>query len=261
MHILLVEDDNRVADALTGSLRRNGYEVWRAANAAEALAAPAADLVLLDLGLPDRDGIEVCRELRARGRVPVIAVTARGGEPDRVRGLRSGADDYVVKPFSAAELLARIEAVLRRSMPQRAEDDRLVTVDGLEIDLRRRTVTLDGQPVPLTRKEFDVLAVLVRADGAAVSRDRIIVEVWHTTYDGMSRTLDVHMANLRGKLGRAGGVVRTVRGVGYRLAAAYGTAPDAASASHPAPDATPETPPASQADHPPAASPPTAAEA
>lgn len=218
MRILLVEDDNRVADALAGSLRRHGYEVWRVANAADALAAPVVDLVLLDLGLPDRDGIEVCRELRARGGVPVIAVTARGSEPDRVRGLRSGADDYVVKPFGAAELLARIEAVLRRSMGWHAGEERLVSVGGVEIDLGRRLVTLDGRPVPLTRKEFDVLAVLVRADGTAVARERIIVEVWHTTYDGMSRTLDVHVANLRGKLGRAGSVVRTVRGVGYRLA-------------------------------------------
>ncbi|MBB1255791.1 response regulator transcription factor [Streptomyces alkaliterrae] len=251
MRILLVEDDNRVADALTGSLRRNGYEVVRAGNAADALAAPAVDLVLLDLGLPDRDGIEVCRQLRARGSVPVIAVTARGGEPDRVRGLRSGADDYVVKPFSAAELLARIEAVLRRSMPRRAAEDRLVTVDGLEIDIRRRTVTLDGQPVPLTRKEFDVLAVLVRAEGGAVPRDRIIVEVWHTTYAGMSRTLDVHMANLRGKLGRAGSAVRTVRGVGYRLAATDRAAPDTA----------PEAPRVSHSEQSTSASPPAAADA
>ncbi|WP_267242185.1 response regulator transcription factor [Streptomyces sp. PR69] len=254
MRILLVEDDNRVAEALTGSLRRNGYEVWRAASAADALAAPAVDLVLLDLGLPDGDGIEVCRELRARGSVPVIAVTARGGEPDRVRGLRSGADDYVVKPFSAAELLARIEAVLRRSMPRRAREDRLVTIGGLEIDLPRRTVTLDGQPVPLTRKEFDLLAVLVRADGAAVPRDRIIVEVWHTTYDGMSRTLDVHMANLRGKLGRAGSVVRTVRGVGYRLTAADEASPEAASAT------APEVPPPSDPGHSASAAPPTPAD-
>ncbi|MFI2347926.1 response regulator transcription factor [Streptomyces sp. NPDC019443] len=220
MRILLVEDDNRVADALTGALRRHGYEVRRAANAADALAAPAVDLVLLDLGLPDRDGIEVCRELRARGSVPVIAVTARGGEPDRVRGLRSGADDYVVKPFGTAELLARIEAVLRRSVSRRAHEDRLFAVDGLEMDLGRRTVTVDGRPVALTRKEFEVLALLARAGGAAVPRDHIVVEVWQTTYEGMSRTLDVHVATLRGKLGRAGSLVQTIRGFGYRLAAA-----------------------------------------
>ncbi|MFC9581990.1 response regulator transcription factor [Streptomyces yangpuensis] len=217
MRILVVEDDNRVAEALAGALRRNGYDVQRAANAAQALNAPPVDLVLLDLGLPDRDGIEVCRELRARGGVPVIAVTARGGEPDRVRGLRSGADDYVVKPFGTAELLARIEAVLRRSMNHPTHQDRPLTLDGLEIDLAQRTVTLDGQPVPLTRKEYDILAVLARAGGAAVARDQILVEVWQTTYDGMSRTLDVHLATLRGKLGRTGSLVRTVRGFGYRL--------------------------------------------
>ncbi|MCX4825831.1 response regulator transcription factor [Streptomyces sp. NBC_01142] len=228
MRILVVEDDNRVAEALSGALRRNGYEVQRAASAAQALSAPPVDLVLLDLGLPDRDGIEVCRELRARGGVPVIAVTARGGEPDRVRGLRSGADDYVVKPFGTAELLARIEAVLRRSMGQRAHEDRLLTLDGLEIDLARRTVAVDGKPVPLTRKEYDVLAVLVRAGGAAVARDRILVEVWQSTYDGMSRTLDVHVATLRGKLGRTGCLVRTVRGFGYRIAVADAAASDTA---------------------------------
>ncbi|MFI7360030.1 response regulator transcription factor [Streptomyces avidinii] len=218
MRILVVEDDNRVAEALAGALRRNGYDVQRAASAAQALAAPPVDLVLLDLGLPDRDGIEVCRELRARGGVPVIAVTARGSEPDRVRGLRSGADDYVVKPFGTAELLARIEAVLRRSMNHQPRQEPLLTLDdGLAIDLAQRTVTLDGRPVPLTRKEYDILAVLVRAGGAAVSRDRILVEVWQTAYDGMSRTLDVHVATLRGKLGRTGSLVRTVRGFGYRL--------------------------------------------
>ncbi|MER6781655.1 MULTISPECIES: response regulator transcription factor [unclassified Streptomyces] len=217
MRILVVEDDNRVAEALAGALRRNGYEVQRAASAVQALSAPPVDLVLLDLGLPDRDGIEVCRELRARGGVPVIAVTARGGEPDRVRGLRSGADDYVVKPFGTAELLARIEAVLRRSMHHQPRQEPLLTVGGLAIDLAQRTVTVDGQSVPLTRKEYDILAVLACADGAAVSRDRILVEVWQTAYDGMSRTLDVHVATLRGKLGRAGSLVRTVRGFGYRL--------------------------------------------
>ncbi|MGP3980437.1 response regulator transcription factor [Streptomyces sp. KR80] len=222
MRILLVEDDDRVAGALTGALRRHGYDVRRAATAADALAAPPVDLVLLDLGLPDRDGIEVCRKLRARGGVPVIAVTARGGEPDRVRGLRSGADDYVVKPFGTAELLARIEAVLRRSMGHRAEQTGRLTVDGVEIDLGRRTVAVDGRLVALTRKEFDVLALLARAGGAAVPRDRIVVEVWQTTYEGMSRTLDVHVATMRGKLGRASGLVQTVRGYGYRLAAGAG---------------------------------------
>ncbi|AMW13785.1 DNA-binding response regulator [Streptomyces qaidamensis] len=236
MRILLVEDDNRVADALTGALRRHGYEVRRAANAADALAAPPADLVLLDLGLPDRDGIEVCRELRARGGVPVIAVTARGDEPDRVRGLRSGADDYVVKPFGTAELLARIEAVLRRSVSQRGHEDRLVAVEGLEVDLGRRTVTVDGRSVALTFKEFEVLALLARAGGAAVPRDRIVVEVWQTTYDGMSRTLDVHVATLRGKLGRAGGLVQTVRGFGYRLSAGPGAARDPGGGTGPGAD-------------------------
>lgn len=131
-----------------------------------------------------------------------------------------------MKPFGTAELLARIEAVLRRSMNHQPHPEPLLTLDGgLAIDLAQRTVTLDGQPVPLTRKEYDILAVLVRADGAAVSRDRILVEVWQTAYDGMSRTLDVHVATLRGKLGRTGSLVQTVRGFGYRLTT-HPTAPD-----------------------------------
>lgn len=220
MRVLLVEDDDRVARALTGALRRRGVHVVRESRGEDALRHREIDLVLLDLGLPDMDGLDVCRSLRRSSGVPVIAVTARGEEHQRVRGLRSGADDYVVKPFGIEELVARMEAVVRRARaapPSPAgPEPTVLAVDGVCVDLDRREVTVDGQPVELTRKEFDVLAVLLREPGV-VSRDRLVGEVWQTTWAGTSRSLDVHVASLRRKLGRPD-LVQTVRGVGYRLA-------------------------------------------
>jgi DNA-binding response OmpR family regulator len=221
VRVLLVEDDDRVARALASALRGRGFHVVRASTGAEALAPHEVDLVLLDLGLPDMDGVDVCRRLRRASGVPVIAVTARGEEPERVRGLRSGADDYVVKPFGLEELLARIEAVLRRAYGTAAPAARttgaaVVEVADLRLDADRRTVTVAGEPVALTRKEFDVLAVLAREPGTVVPRERLVEEVWQTTWAGTSRSLDVHVATLRRKLGRPA-LVETVRGVGYRL--------------------------------------------
>jgi DNA-binding response OmpR family regulator len=215
VRVLLVEDDVRVAAALATGLRKRGYDVDCAGSVAEALDAPPADLVLLDLGLPDGDGIDLCRTLRARQpEVGIIAVTARGDERDRVTGLLTGADDYVVKPFSMAELQARMAAVLRRSV-RSAPTTQQVDIAGLTIDLAARRVLRDGTEITLTRKEFDILASLARRPGMAVARDRIIMEVWQTSWVG-PHVLDVHMAALRGKLGDPN-VVQTVRGVGYRL--------------------------------------------
>jgi DNA-binding response OmpR family regulator len=214
MRILLVEDDVRLAGALSDALRRSGFEVAHAPTAAAALTAPAADIILLDLTLPDRDGLQVCRELRARSEVPVIVLTARGEERDRVTGLRAGADDYVTKPFSMAELHARIEAVLRRARPR---PDGVLVAGPLRVDLTRHDVTRDGRPVALTRKEFELLTVLARDAGAMISRDRLLLEVWHSAWRGNRRTLAVHMATLRAKLGKPQ-LVETVRGIGYRLA-------------------------------------------
>jgi DNA-binding response OmpR family regulator len=215
MRVLLVEDDLRVAAALETALRRRGYEVIRAGTAAQALAAAPADLVLLDLCLPDRDGIEVCRELRRRGDPAIIAVTARGEERDRVAGLRSGADDYVVKPFGMAELQARIDAVMRRSARSTARAPR-ISVGSLTIDLDEHRVTVAGREISLTRKEYDLLAALIRRPGATVTREHLLAEVWHTTWLGSPHTVEVHVASLRAKLGDPG-IVQTVRGVGYRL--------------------------------------------
>ncbi|TMM43809.1 MAG: response regulator transcription factor [Actinobacteria bacterium] len=215
MRVLLVEDDVRVAGALETALRRRGYDLLRAGTAAEALAAPPVDLVLLDLGLPDGDGLEVCRELRRRGDVAIIAVTARAEERDRIAGLRIGADDYVVKPFGMAELQARIDAVMRRAARSAARQG-AVTVGPLTIDLDAHRVTSDGTEISLTRKEYDLLAALARRAGAVVTRDQLLADVWQTTWVGSPHTVEVHVASLRGKLGDPA-LVQTVRGVGYRL--------------------------------------------
>jgi DNA-binding response OmpR family regulator len=220
--ILVIEDDDRVASALCAALERAGYAVERVVDGADGLAAVGhggVDLVLLDLGLPDLDGLEVCRRIRSASGVPVIAVTARGTERDRVDGLRTGADDYVVKPFALAELLARIEAVLRRSAPPDAPAPLGAVVGDLAIDVDSRRVTVDGATVDLTRKEFDLLVLLVRRRGTVVGREEILRAVWETDWPGTGRTLDVHVASLRHKLDRPE-LVRTVRGVGYIVDAA-----------------------------------------
>ncbi|MFG3436339.1 response regulator transcription factor [Nonomuraea sp. NPDC047897] len=217
MRVLVVEDDTRVAAALDAALSRHGFQVHRAASAAEALAAPSVDMILLDLNLPDGDGVDLCRRLRRDGvEVAIIAVTARGEERDRIAGLRSGADDYLVKPFSTAELVARMEAVMRRVRPSPPP---VAQVGDLRVDLAAHTVTRKGEAVALTRKEFDLLSCLTREPGVVVPRERLLIEVWGTTWPAAGRTLDVHMATLRAKLGEPV-VIETVRGVGYRLATA-----------------------------------------
>ncbi len=216
MHILVVEDEDAIADPLVAGLRREGYDVSRVANGGSALEAPTADLVLLDLRLPDIDGLDVCRKLRERSRVPIIVLTARGEEADRVVGLELGADDYVVKPYGLRELIARIRAVMRRAASLGA--DGTLRVDGLEVDERARRAILDGTELELTPKEFDLLAALARDPGAAISRQRLLAEVWQTSWYGSAKTIDVHIAALRRKLGDPGWI-ETVRGVGFRLRA------------------------------------------
>ncbi len=217
MRVLLVEDDDAIAEPLTQGLVREGLDVERVATGHAALAAESADLVLLDLGLPDLDGLEVCRQLRARSDVPVIVITARGEELDRVLGLELGADDYMVKPFGFRELMARIRAVTRRaagtgSLPA------TVLLGDLEVDLRARRVTLAGVEVELTRKEYDLLAVLVADPGAVRTRQEILESVWDEHWYGPTKTLDVHIAALRKKLGDPT-LIETVRGVGFRMRA------------------------------------------
>jgi DNA-binding response OmpR family regulator len=215
VHILVVEDEDAIADPLVAGLRREGYDVSRVETGGRALEEPPADLVLLDLRLPDIDGFDVCRRLRERSRVPIIVLTARGEEADRVAGLELGADDYVVKPYGLRELIARIRAVMRRTAALDTANGPLC-VGALEVDERARRATLDGHALELTPKEFDLLAALARDPGAALSRQRLLAEVWQTSWYGSSKTIDVHVAALRRKLGDPGWI-ETVRGVGFRL--------------------------------------------
>jgi DNA-binding response OmpR family regulator len=217
MHLLVVEDEDAIAEPLVEGLRAEGFDVTRVATGQGALDAPAADLVLLDVRLPDVDGLTVCRELRARSDVPIIMVTAKGEEIDRVVGLELGADDYVVKPFGLRELVARIRAVDRRTSARTGARE-ILRVGGLEIDVPARRATLEGRDLELTLKEFDLLALLAAEPGVVVDRARILREVWNTTWYGSSKTVDVHVAALRRKLGDPT-LIETVRGVGLRLRA------------------------------------------
>ena len=217
MRLLLVEDDPTISEPLADGLRREGFDVELAATGAEALAADLVDLVLLDLGLPDLEGRVVCQELRAASSVPIIVVTARGDEIDRVVLLELGADDYVVKPFGFRELVARIRAVLRRVSPGSDEpgsDD--LDVGRLRVDLRSRAVSFDDRPVALTPKEFDLLVRLASDAGAVTTREQLMRDVWDENWWGSTKTLDVHVASLRRKLSPE--VIETVRSVGYRYA-------------------------------------------
>jgi two-component system response regulator RegX3 len=223
--ILLVEDEVSITEPLAEALRSEGFETRVAGTVAEALelARTAPDLVLLDVMLPDGSGFEVCRELRQTSRVPIIMLTARGEEADRVVGLELGADDYVVKPFSAREVIARIRAVLRRvTAPEPGGGDGPVEIGELRLDASRREVIHRGEALELSRKEFDLLELLMRNAGSVVSRERLISEVWDTNWFGSTKTLDVHVSGIRRKLGDDPSQPRylhTVRGVGFRFAA------------------------------------------
>ncbi|MFI9029324.1 response regulator transcription factor [Streptomyces sp. NPDC053560] len=231
MRLLLVEDDNHVAAALSAVLARHGFEVVHARSGEEALHALVPDaedafaVVLLDLGLPDQDGFEVCGRIRKLTSTPVIMVTARSDVRSRIHGLNLGADDYVVKPYDTGELLARIHAVSRRTVhgpgehaPEEAAGEDLLRIGAVTIEPATRRVAVNGSTVPLTRKEFDLLALLAQRPGVVFRREQIISEVWRTSWEGTGRTLEVHIASLRSKL-RMPALIETVRGVGYRLVA------------------------------------------
>jgi two-component system response regulator RegX3 len=222
--ILLVEDETSIREPLAEALRSEGFETLVAGSVAEALeqARREPDLVLLDVMLPDGSGFEVCRELRRDSQVPIIMLTARGDEADRVVGLELGADDYVVKPFSGREVVARIRAVLRRAAAPEPADDRPLEVADVRLDPSRHQVTLRGEPLELSRKEFELLQLLMRNAGSVVTRERLIDEVWDPNWFGSTKTLDVHVSGIRRKLGDDPGEPRylhTVRGVGFRFSA------------------------------------------
>jgi DNA-binding response OmpR family regulator len=213
IHVLIVEDDPGIANSLKRGLARAGYATESVSTAAEALKADSYDVVLLDLGLPDGDGTELCVTLRGRSDAAILVITARGEEPDRVAALDAGADDYIVKPFGFAELMARIRAVLRRS---RLTGNHQLVHGPLTVDARVRRVTMNDTEIVLTPTEFDILECLAADPGRVVGRQEILERVWETHWYGPTRVLDVHIAALRRKLGDPSAIV-TVYARGFRL--------------------------------------------
>lgn len=217
LHVLIVEDDAAIASQLQRGLIRAGYRVSLATDGVGALSAGPSEVILLDLGLPDLDGIEVCKRLREQSTAAIIAVTARGEEATRVATLDAGADDYLVKPFGFAELLARLRAVLRRVQPDLPEPPEQLRSGSLTLDTRTRRVLMGEREVALTVKEFDLLRCLAQDPGRVLSRQEILERAWDAHWYGPSKVLDVHVASLRRKLGDPS-LIETVYGVGFRLA-------------------------------------------
>jgi two-component system response regulator RegX3 len=223
--ILLVEDEIALSDPLSFLLEREGYEVEVAADGPWAITSfdqLGADLVLLDLMLPGLPGTEVCRELRARSTVPIIMVTAKDSEIDIVVGLELGADDYVTKPYSTRELLARIRAVLRRRLEVEDFDEAILEGGRVRMDVDRHTVEVDGEPTAMPLKEFELLELLMRNPGRVLTRGQLIDRVWGSDYFGDTKTLDVHIKRIRSKIERQPSEpvqLVTVRGLGYRFEA------------------------------------------
>lgn len=226
--VVVVEDSSSISEPLADALRGEGFEVHVAPTGREGLdlvAEKAPDIVLLDVMLPDMDGRDVCRTLRGASDIPIIMLTARGQETDRVVGLELGADDYVVKPFSFAELVARMRAVLRRTAaaPAVATPAATISIGPLTVDERTWTASMNGSPVALTRREFELLRLLVHHAGTVLTRERVMEEVWDTNWFGGTKTLDVHISSLRRKLGddpNEPRLIHTLRGVGFRFASA-----------------------------------------
>jgi DNA-binding response OmpR family regulator len=222
--ILLIEDEPAIAEPLAEALAREGFEPLIAGTAAEGMRqfqASTPDIVLLDVMLPDGDGRDVLRQIRAASRTPVLMLTARGEEMDRVLGLELGADDYVTKPFSAAELIARVRAVLRRTVDSPPGEQTLLVVGDVRLDLDTHLASKSGDQLDLTVKEFELLRVLLSRAGKLVRREELVREVWDSNWFGSTKTLDVHMSALRKKLGDDPAdpvYIHTVRGVGFRFA-------------------------------------------
>jgi two-component system response regulator RegX3 len=221
--VLVVEDEESFSDALSYMLRKEGFEVGLAATGPDALTEfdrAGADIVLLDVMLPGLSGTEVCRTLRSRSTVPIIMVTARDGEIDKVVGLEIGADDYVTKPYSARELIARIRAVLRRGIEAEDVEETVLQVNTVRMDVERHVVSVGGDEIPLPLKEFDLLEYLLRNAGRVLTRGQLIDRVWGSDYVGDTKTLDVHVKRLRSKIEPDPAAPRfllTVRGLGYKL--------------------------------------------
>lgn len=219
--ILIVEDEQPIADLVRAYLRREGFEVVWVSSGEQALSElprRPMSLVILDIGLPGIDGFEVCRQMRARTSVPILMLSARDDEIDRVSGLEAGADDYVVKPFSPRELVARVKAILRRSAGLHAELGGVLSVGDVTLDRDARSAAVGGRKLDLTAREFELLAALLSHPGIVLSRDRLLEMVWQGHFAGGTRTVDVHVAQLRSKLGLPD-FIQTVRGAGYKVCA------------------------------------------
>ena len=219
--IYCVEDDDNIRELVIYTLETTGLKARGFADGSaftEALAFETPELILLDIMLPGEDGLEILKKLKCSSktkRIPVIMVTAKGSEYDKVIGLDSGADDYVTKPFGMMELVSRITAVLRRSKGSQEREN--PEIQGVHIDVKKHEVTVDGRTVPLTLKEFELLEKLMRNEGIVLTRDQLLTEIWGYDFDGETRTVDVHIRTLRQKLGEKGEIIQTVRGVGYRI--------------------------------------------
>ena len=215
-NVLLVEDEPSVGELVRSYLTRDGYHVIWVRSGEDALVEldrHQIRMVLLDVGLPGMDGFDVCREIRSRSRVPILMLTARDEEPDKIVGLEVGADDYLTKPFSPRELVARMKAILRRTDP--APTQEVLALGDIVVNRETHDVTVAGETVELTAKEFDLLAYFLSNVGALLSRDQLLDRVWGVEYPGGTRTVDVHVAQLRRKLGRPA-LIRTLRGSGYK---------------------------------------------
>ncbi len=221
--ILVVDDEQSIVELIKFNLEKEDWQVVTAYDGDEALDVfrrEKPDLVLLEGMLPIKDGWQVCKELRETSSVPIIMLTAKGDEPDKIKGLEIGADDYITKPFSPKELVARVKAALRRAAQAAPPSEHVVTLQGLRIDIDRHQVTLDGEPLVLTPKEFDLLLLLVQHKGKVLTRDMLLEQVWGYDYGGETRTVDVHIRRLRQKMGEDPSrprYIHTVHGVGYKV--------------------------------------------
>ena len=216
--VLVVDDEKLIVKGIKFSLEQDGMEVTAAYDGKEAYELAMQndyDIILLDVMLPELNGFEVCQMIREKSDVPIIMLTAKGDDMDKILGLEYGADDYVTKPFGMMELISRIKAVLRRSGKQ--QDKTKLSVGGISLDTKKHEVKVDGEQVVLTLKEFELLEKLMRNQGIVLTRDQLLTEIWGYDFDGETRTVDVHIRTLRQKLGEQGSLVKTVRGVGYRI--------------------------------------------
>ncbi|MBV8171625.1 MAG: response regulator transcription factor [Candidatus Eremiobacteraeota bacterium] len=227
LHALVVDDEPNIAALLQESLAAEGFDVAVAADGMAALRrarTQTPDLIVLDVGLPGLDGLEVCKALRKESRAPIIIVSARGAEVDRIVGLELGADDYLVKPFSPRELIARVRAIMRRAGQAPPERGQTVTIGDVSIDAQRREVSVAGRQIKLKPREFDLLLMFVRNEGRVFTRDQLIESIWGFDYEGDPRTVDVHIRRLRRALGESAsalGHLQTVHGVGYKFSAPH----------------------------------------